>query len=52
MSTPGVSDLLSGVKSGMLAQIGDALPIAGAIFGVIAGIFVGVKIFKRLTGAR
>lgn len=52
MSNPGVGDLLSGVQTGMMAQISEALPIAGTIFGVIAGIMIGVKIFKRLTGAR
>lgn len=47
-----VSTLLSETASGMTAEIGAALPIAGGIFATIAGIFIGVKIFKRITGAR
>lgn len=47
-----VTDLLSGVQSGMMEQIGSALPIAGVVFGAIAGIMIGIKIFKRITGAR
>lgn len=52
METPGVDSLLSGVQSGMLEQITAALPIAGVVFGAIAGIGIGIKIFKRVTGAR
>lgn len=47
-----VSSMLEGVQSGMMAQIGKALPIAGVIFGAIAGIMIAVKLFKRVTGAR
>lgn len=47
-----VTNLLSGVQSGMMEQIGSALPIAGVVFGAIAGIMIGIKIFKRITGAR
>lgn len=50
--TSQVSTLLSGVQTDMLASIGDALPAAGAIFAAVAGIMVGVKLFKRITGAR
>ncbi|WP_420769195.1 hypothetical protein ACNR9V_20655 (plasmid) [Parageobacillus thermoglucosidasius] len=47
-----VTTLLSSVKDGMLDQIGGALPIAGAVFAAIAGIMIGIKLFKKITGAR
>jgi hypothetical protein len=51
-ATPGVSTLLQGVQEGMMEQITSALPIAGVVFGAIAGISIGIKLFKRVTGAR
>lgn len=51
-SAPGVATLLSGVQEGMMEQISSALPIAGVVFGAIAGISIGIKLFKRVTGAR
>lgn len=50
--TSATTTLLDGVASGMTTEIMAALPIAGGIFATIAGIFIGVKIFKRVTGAR
>ncbi|HWK24760.1 MAG TPA: hypothetical protein VNS08_17235 [Ureibacillus sp.] len=50
--TSATSTLLTGVASGMSSEIMTALPIAGGIFATIAGIFIGVKIFKRVTGAK
>ena len=47
-----VSALLTSTASGMNAEILAALPIAGGLFATIAGIFIGVKIFKRVTGAK
>lgn len=47
-----VANLLTGVQSEMLGEIAAALPMAGVVFGTIAGIMIGVKIFKRVTGAR
>jgi hypothetical protein len=47
-----VSTLLTTVKDDMLAQLGDALPIAGTVFAAIAGVMIGIKLFKRITGAR
>lgn len=47
-----VSTLLTGAADGMKAEITTALPIAGGLFAVVAGIFMGLKIFKRVTGAR
>jgi len=52
METNLVSDLLSTVQTDVLASVGSALPIAGAVFAALAGITIGVKIFKKLTGAR
>lgn len=52
MDGANVTALLTSVKDGMLAQIGGALPVAGAVFAAIAGIMVGVKLFKKITGAR
>lgn len=46
------STLLTGVAEGMSTEIMAALPIAGGIFATIAGIFIGLKIFKRVTGAK
>lgn len=48
----GVSQLLSSVQSTLMSELGDALPIAGGVMAVVAGIYLGVKLFKRLTGAR
>lgn len=47
-----VTTLLQTTASGMTTEIYAALPIAGGVFAVVAGIFVGLKIFKRVTGAR
>lgn len=51
-STSMVTQLLTTVKTDMLAEVGAALPIAGAVFAAIAGVMIGVKLFKRITGAR
>ena len=47
-----VSQLLTTTASGMSTEIMAALPIAGGLFATIAGIFIGLKIFKRVTGAK
>lgn len=52
METGLVGSMLSGVQTSMTANISDALPIAGVIFGTIAGIGIAIKLFKRITGAR
>lgn len=53
MSTGGgVSSLLTSAASGITTEVNSALPIAGGVFALIAGIMVGLKIFKRVTGAR
>lgn len=52
MGDGAVSTLLTEVATGMTSEINAALPIAGGIFALIAGIFIGLKIFKRVTGAK
>lgn len=47
-----VAELLTTVKTDVLAEIGSALPIAGAVFAALAGIMVGIRLFKKITGAR
>lgn len=51
-STSLVGDLVSGVVEKMTTEIGAVLPIAGGLFALVAGIFIGLKIFKRVTGAK
>lgn len=51
-SSVDVSGMLSSVQTELMGQIGAALPTAGVVFGAIAGIMIGIKIFKRVTGAR
>lgn len=52
METNLVGTMLGGAKDVIMGNVSDALPIAGTIFGALAGIAVGVKLFKKLTGAR
>ena len=47
-----VSGLLTTVQTDVLANVGAALPAAGAVFAAIAGIMVGIKLFKKISGAR
>lgn len=47
-----ISGFLGTVQTDVLANVGAALPAAGAVFAAIAGIMVGVKLFKKITGAR
>lgn len=44
--------LLTSVSTGMSTEITAALPIAGGVFATVAGIFIAVRIFKRITGAK
>lgn len=52
MESGATTTLLTEVASGMTSEITAALPIAGGIFALVAGIFIGLKIFKRVTGAK
>lgn len=47
-----VTELLSTVQSGVMENITAALPAAGVVFAALAGIGIGIKLFKRITGAR
>lgn len=47
-----VSTLLTSVQTGIMDEIGSALPIAGVVFAALAGIGIGLKLFKKVTGAR
>lgn len=47
-----VESLLTTAADAMKTEVTAALPIAGGLFAVIAGIFMGLKIFKRVTGAK
>lgn len=47
-----VETLLTTVQTDVLAGVTSALPAAGAVFAAIAGIMVGVKLFKKISGAR
>ena len=43
---------LQGVSDSMNAAIGEALPLAGAVFATIVGILMGFKLLKKITGVR
>lgn len=44
--------MLTSVATGLSGTVGDVLPIAGGVIALVAGINLGIKFFKRLTGAR
>lgn len=44
--------ILDPAKSEIMSTIGTALPVAGAVFGTLAAVMLGVKFFKKITGAR
>jgi len=52
MESTSVTSALTTVQTSLNGAIGDALPIAGAVFAAIAGIMLGFKLFKKITGAR
>lgn len=47
-----LSGLLAEISTSLTAAIAEAAPAAGLVMATIAGIYLGVKIFKRVTGAR
>lgn len=51
-ASSGATGLLTSAAAGVTEQVNAALPIAGPIFALIAGIFIALKIFKKVTGAR
>lgn len=52
MVESGLTTALNGVKTSLDGAIADALPIAGGVFAAIAGIMLGFKFFKKITGVR
>jgi hypothetical protein len=52
MTTTALQDALTTVKTDLLSNVNQALPIAAAVFAALAGIVVGFKFFKKITGAR
>lgn len=44
--------LLESAQSGIMTELAAALPAAGVVFAAIAGLSIGIKIFKKVTGAR
>lgn len=47
-----IGGAIGDAASNMMGQANDVLPYGLAIFGAVAGVFYGIKIFKRITGAR
>lgn len=52
MTDSALTTALKAVQTDLTTSISDALPIAAAVFATIAGIYIGFKFFKRLTGAK
>lgn len=52
MGDSAVKTALTEVTSNLQGTITDVLPIAGGVFATIAGIMLGFKFFKKITGAR
>lgn len=44
--------LLTSIQTSVTASLGDAMPVVGTVFALIAGISVGFKLFKKFTGVR
>lgn len=52
MTDSAIKTALTTVKTELNTSIGDALPLAAGVFATIAGIMLGFKFFKKITGAR
>lgn len=52
MTDSALTTALTTVKTDLLANVNDALPIAATVFAALAGIIVGFRFFKKITGAR
>lgn len=48
----GLASALSGAQTEIMSAIGEVLPVAGIVFASLAGISIGFKYFKKITGAR
>lgn len=44
--------VLTTVQTELMSVISDVLPVAGTVFAALAGVYLGFKFFKRITGAR
>lgn len=51
-ANPAVTSIVSDVGDGMKDTVNAVLPIAGGVIVVIVGVYFGLKLFKKLTGAR
>lgn len=49
MGTPALVVDYAAMKTEALAQAGSAIPIALTVLGVILGVTIGVKLFKRFA---
>lgn len=47
-----VTTALTTVKDEVMTAVGDVLPIAASVFAALAGIGIGFKFFKKITGTR
>ena len=47
-----MGDALAVVQTQLTASIGEALPVVGVVFASLAGIMLGFKLFKKITGVR
>lgn len=45
-----MGDFVSSVGTELTGAVGSAMPIIGGIFATIAGIGLGMKLFKKVTG--
>lgn len=52
METSLLGGLLSSVQTSINSSLGEAMPVVGTVFALIAGISVGFKLFKKFTGVR
>lgn len=47
-----ITQALTVAQTELMSGISEALPIAAVVFASLAGIGVGFKLFKKLTGAK
>lgn len=50
--TTAVTGALADVQTDAMSMIGNVLPYALAILGAIAVVLIGIKVFKKISGAR
>lgn len=47
-----IGSFLGTVQTDVMGSLGTALPLAATVFAAIAGVMVGIKFFKKITGVR